>query len=284
MSADNNNVANTLREDTVDRRISNSRFLADATTRHSVYVQRFAKGQAREVLPFVAKARDEAVRRLKKEDLTSITRAGLKRLERDLRNLVNDVYALMGVQVKNNMQEFGEYEADFNNRLLNKVSTEKMQDAPSESVQREVFNTSMSVKYDREGNGLKVGTALDRFSSKKASQIVQVVRDNVNQGNDTETAIEDVNHVSRTLAALTAAALVRTIVTHTSVAGKAASVKANKKLLEEELFIAVLDSGTTEICRPLDGERFPVGEGPQPPLHYGCRSSRVAVPKREFER
>jgi len=33
----------------------------------------------------------------------------------------------------------------------------------------------------------------------------------------------------------------------------------------------------TPICRSLDGELFPVGEGPLPPLHFSCRSLRIAV-------
>ena len=52
---------------------------------------------------------------------------------------------------------------------------------------------------------------------------------------------------------------------------------ANADLFEEELYVATLDSATTPICRSLDGERFPVGEGEIPPLHYRCRSLRVAI-------
>ena len=40
-------------------------------------------------------------------------------------------------------------------------------------------------------------------------------------------------------------------------------------------FVATLDSRTTILCASLDGDRFPVGEGPMPPLHPNCRSSAV---------
>ena len=53
--------------------------------------------------------------------------------------------------------------------------------------------------------------------------------------------------------------------------------KANKRIMRREQYVATLDSRTTPICRPLDGEVFPVGEGPIPPLHINCRSIRVPV-------
>jgi hypothetical protein len=52
---------------------------------------------------------------------------------------------------------------------------------------------------------------------------------------------------------------------------------ANEPLFTEELFVATLDERTTPICRSLDGKVFPVGKGPHPPLHFNCRSIRVAV-------
>lgn len=41
-----------------------------------------------------------------------------------------------------------------------------------------------------------------------------------------------------------------------------------------EVYVAVLDSRTTHICRSLNGKLFRVGEGPHPPIHWGCRSLR----------
>lgn len=51
----------------------------------------------------------------------------------------------------------------------------------------------------------------------------------------------------------------------------------NNDLFSEELYVATLDSRTTPICRSLDGRRYPVGKGPIPPLHFNCRSLRIAV-------
>lgn len=53
--------------------------------------------------------------------------------------------------------------------------------------------------------------------------------------------------------------------------------KENSDIFTHEVYVATLDSLTTPICRALDGQRFPVGQGPIPPRHFNCRSLRVGV-------
>ncbi len=74
-----------------------------------------------------------------------------------------------------------------------------------------------------------------------------------------------------------AAALTRTVVNGVANQAKQEFYQANKDVFEEELYAATLDGRTTPICRSLDGEIFPVGKGPIPPLHFNCRSVRVAL-------
>lgn len=58
---------------------------------------------------------------------------------------------------------------------------------------------------------------------------------------------------------------------------------ANQDVIESYRYRAVLDLQTTPICQSLDGKVFQFGKGPQPPQHYGCRSSIVFVTKTEAE-
>lgn len=69
--------------------------------------------------------------------------------------------------------------------------------------------------------------------------------------------------------------VVRTGVAHVSEQSLASFVSVNKRLFGTELFVAVLDNRTTPVCQANDGRRFPAGEGPIPPLHFGCRSIRT---------
>lgn len=74
-----------------------------------------------------------------------------------------------------------------------------------------------------------------------------------------------------------AAAITRTAVNFFSNRAKQAFYEANSDIVDEELYVATLDARTTPVCRSNDGKRFPLGKGPIPPLHFGCRSLRVAI-------
>lgn len=72
-------------------------------------------------------------------------------------------------------------------------------------------------------------------------------------------------------------AITRTAIISITNQAKREFYKANEDIISEELYVATLDGRTTPICRALDGQTFPVGEGPIPPLHIRCRSVRVAL-------
>lgn len=74
-------------------------------------------------------------------------------------------------------------------------------------------------------------------------------------------------------------AITQTAISHIANETRSAFYEANDDIVDEETFVAVLDSHTTEICASLDGTTYPVGEGPVPPMHWNCRSVRVGVLK-----
>lgn len=71
-------------------------------------------------------------------------------------------------------------------------------------------------------------------------------------------------------------AMVRTAIQHTSSQGRQAVWEENSDIVDGYIWVSVLDSRTTQICRSLDGQFFKLGEGPVPPIHIGCRSITVA--------
>ncbi len=72
-------------------------------------------------------------------------------------------------------------------------------------------------------------------------------------------------------------AVTRTAVQHVANNSRNAYFLQNTDIIKTEMFVATLDSRTTATCRAQDGMKYPVGKGPIPPLHYSCRSLRVAV-------
>jgi SPP1 gp7 family putative phage head morphogenesis protein len=45
----------------------------------------------------------------------------------------------------------------------------------------------------------------------------------------------------------------------------------------KEIYVAILDSRTTKQCQGLHGQVFGTGDGPRPPIHWYCRSTRVPL-------
>jgi SPP1 gp7 family putative phage head morphogenesis protein len=74
-----------------------------------------------------------------------------------------------------------------------------------------------------------------------------------------------------------AAAITRTAVNHISNAARQEFYRQNSDIMEGELYVSTLDSRTTPVCRANDGKVFELDKGPMPPLHFNCRSLRVAI-------
>ena len=71
--------------------------------------------------------------------------------------------------------------------------------------------------------------------------------------------------------------IVRTAVSHTANHTRQKFAEANDDLVKGWKFTATMDSRVTVLCASLDGQVFPVGEGPQPPRHHNCRSTSVPI-------
>ncbi len=69
--------------------------------------------------------------------------------------------------------------------------------------------------------------------------------------------------------------VVKTVVSGVVNQSRQEYLKENSDIFGKEQFVAVLDSRTTILCASLDGKIYDAGEGPVPPLHMNCRSTRV---------
>ena len=69
-------------------------------------------------------------------------------------------------------------------------------------------------------------------------------------------------------------AMLVTVVQHVSNEAQAA---VSSLYFERYQYVAIMDSHTTLICQDLNGNVYIYGDGPLPPMHYGCRSKDVPV-------
>lgn len=138
--------------------------------------------------------------------------------------------------------------------------------------------TMQSVVTTRPFHGRLLSGWLDRLSDNDAARVRNAVQTGIVAGQSAGQIARDITDgitAKRTDAEIRS--VVRTAVSHISNASREQFFSENKELFAEELFVATLDSRTSPICRALDGQRFAIGEGQRPPLHFNCRSVRVAV-------
>lgn len=104
---------------------------------------------------------------------------------------------------------------------------------------------------------------------------------NSEEASDVTTAIIGTSKANRMDGLIVPAAIAsgmviaRTLVNGFSNETAQAFYKENEGIIEVEVFTAVLDDRTSEICASLDGTKYFVGTGFVPPLHPNCRSMRV---------
>lgn len=71
--------------------------------------------------------------------------------------------------------------------------------------------------------------------------------------------------------------IARTAAEHVSARSRETVYEENSDIVKGVMWVATLDGGTCPRCAALDGEVFKVGEGPRPPLHWGCRCGHTPV-------
>lgn len=257
-----------------------STFLKNASIRHAIFVQRFAGGELKKLLPLLQNVQRETLVALQTgAELTSFRRERLRRLYAHIDDLLKQSYSQIGVSVKEGLKEFAQYEADFNTRMYTKATTVEFA-APSTSlIEAAVFKSPMITLQAR---GVNIDGALSEFSRKKRKEIIGTIKQGVVAGKTNADIAKDITFVSEKIQKNHATALVRTIANHTSSAARESVLRENKDVIRGYQWVSTLDANTTETCISLDGQIFDLDEGPRPPIHFGCRSTIVPVVREEY--
>lgn len=146
-----------------------------------------------------------------------------------------------------------------------KEATELVRDSPFEGrTLRDWFADLGAADADRIYGAVVTGVAQDRSER-------DVLRAAI--GSEKLDGTDGATHRTR----LDVATLVATALTHYSSQAIDWMADENSDEFPRDVFTAVLDNRTTPICRSLDGNVYPRGEGPIPPLHHRCRSIRVPL-------
>lgn len=255
-------------------------FLKNATTRHAVFVQRFAGGELKKLVPLLQRVERETIAQLTgTKELTALNRFRLRRLYAGINDLLIQVYDEIGKSIKGGAMEFAEYEADFNARLYTKATAVEFVIPSTTLIEAAVFDSPIALLADK---GIKIDEALSEFSKAKRKEIIGTIKQGVVAGKTNQDIAKDIGFVTQKIQRNHASALTRTVANHTSMAARSKVLEENRDVLTGYEWVSTLDSRTTDTCKALDGQVFGEKEGPRPPLHWGCRSTVIPVVKDKF--
>lgn len=264
--------------------------IRDKAIRHALYLQRFGNGLTEQVIALLDEASEEIVAKLAAR-LASIDERGLtlsdratKRLQMlldEIKGLNAALYGQIGETLSEQLSGLGSVEAQFQAATLQTVLPVAFQTAiPSPTRLRAIIETSPM-------EGALLSSWTEGVQDGTAKRIEQAIRKGMVQGLGTDDLVRSIRGTKKQnykdgvleISRRSARSIVRTSVSHVSNVAAQETWKANERVVKGWQYVSTLDSRTTITCAALNGQVFPVGEGPMPPRHIGCRSLSIAVTK-----
>jgi len=267
-------------------------FLHDRAIRHALYVERLKTAEVHRLIGYMNRnvlddVAAELARRLVRIsqrgfDLGPVTTRRLKDLLRAVGEVLGSGLSETRARFYKELAEIGAHEAAWQVRSLEEATGPLAMDftTPSRAGIRSII-TSRPMEGRILGDWWKGLTKGVQLGIEKQINLGVAQGETVDQMVRRITGSRSTRYGVGEFAALRrkTEALVRTSVNHINTHARELTYEANSDLMKGVQFVATLDARTTEICMSLDGQVFAVGEGPRPPLHWGCRSGTVPVLK-----
>lgn len=255
--------------------------LADALTRHQVYLQRLSGGIVRKIIALLNRSDARIVERLLAQDVSQLSRARQERLLSDIRRIVETAHSDATGALQIELEGLAEYEGEYQLDLFRRVVPVRLETVTPSAEQiiaavnsrpfqgkllREVYAELPQAAFRRVRDAIRAGFVEGRTTD----QIVRDIRGTRAQGYK-----DGVIEQSRRAAE----AVVRTATNHTANTAREYVYERNSALIKGVRWNATLDGRTTLICASRDGKVYHPGKGPRPPAHFNCRSSTSPVLK-----
>lgn len=256
----------------------------DAIVRHQIHVIRYSGGLKNDLIELLNAVEDDIASQIKdslakQTAFTPVRLARAQKLIASIHKIRNEAWGNVNDMMKRALNDFSGLEIKWMDGGLKTVVPFQLETTlPSPTVVKSLLaskpfqgkilkdwiKTTQAGDLDRIASQVKIGVV----QGESAVQIARrVVGTKALLGSDGVTQL-----TRRQVEAVT-----RTATQAYSNGARQIFLEDNSDLFTEERFVATLDSRTTPICRADDGKKYPIGSGPMPPLHFNCRSLRVAV-------
>lgn len=249
----------------------------DLSVKHRIALNRYSTHLVQKVIAQLNRVEQSAVGKLAEAASDSLSAIRLEQLLTQIRTIQSAGWVIIAERVNAGLQSLADSEVGFAARLIGVGQETAFTGAPA-------FAQVYAAVQARPFQGKLLRSWLQDAEEGAARRVRETIRQGFIDGTPTD-------QIVRQLRGTKAAgyqdgilqgsrrgveAMVRTAVTHTANVAHSQVFEANADIVKGWRFTATLDGRTTMICISLSGKEYPVGKGPLPPRHVGCRS--VAVP------
>lgn len=252
--------------------MSSNTALIDALTLRQILIERYSKGESIRLLRHLKRLSAE----LKKVVDNDYATARAVNLAKQVEQITKAYLIEYGDDMMKGLREFSENEAKFAQQaILATTAAEVTSPASIAQLHSVLTRVPMKLIVGKKTDTLTVNQAVSTFTKKRSKEVAQIIRDGVTVGKTSQEVVKEITELVGNKFKNQAASLVRTTTNHMGAQARSQTYKANDDVIDGEEYVATLDSGTTISCAGFDGQIFPIGKGPMPPLHWGCRSVRT---------
>lgn len=263
--------------------MSATQFLVNATTRHAIFVERYGHGRFNDLEPILDDMRGKLVVSLQRANITAFEMNRLNALLLDIDQILADSLGQMSLDLLDEVFSFGSDELRFNSRMLQKAISPDVAIPAIDQLSASLDDVPMVLsRASGAAQEMTISQAISQFSQSNASQVRSLIQQGFISGETTDQITRKVIKRVDGRTKAQARALTSTVISASSNKAHAEVAKANEDVLRGEQIIATLDTLTSDICISADKTVWPVGKGPQCPLHFNCRSLRVMLVKDEY--
>jgi len=240
-------------------------------------LQRLSGGSFNKLKPLLEKLQKDIRARLS-ENPTDFQMNRLTSLMRDIQSLFDAANSDVSKQLNLDLEEFIPYETDFQYRMLGNAVTTELTLPAIEQVVASVTTAKAELISGKVTKKLTI-SGMVKTLGEKPRIIEGKIRAGIIEGKSVDQMVRDIMRIVDKAHKQDVRTIVRTAFNLAGSEARRAVNVANSDVLIGERLIVTLDSRTSATCYGLGSknEIYKIGEGPQPPLHFGCRTVRVGV-------
>jgi len=251
--------------------------ISQTLTRHQIFIQRYGGSEFKKLTPVLRQMLKDIKTTMQNAPPNQVTR--LMQIETEIRLIIGNAAGKISQKLLQSANDLIKYESGFTNRFLDGFMTVKSAGVDLYQLQAVVTAAPMKLLKGSSFNNQTIEQAINHFAGTIENDILQKVRMGIVSGQTTPEITKQIASQIQTRTVKQAEALARTTINHVASETRNQVIKENSNLFDGERFVATLDGRTTVTCAGFDGQKFDVGEGPMPPLHWNCRSTRIPLVK-----